>query len=77
MEHKGTVRIETERLVLKRHVLEDAEIMFKNWVAEKEVTKFMSWQPHKNVEETRNVLRRKYCDAGNNYETNRMCEKLY
>ena len=51
MEHKGTVRIETERLVLKRHVLEDAEIMFKNWVAEKEVTKFMSWQPHKNVEE--------------------------
>ena len=29
MEHKGTVRIETERLVLKRHVLEDAEIMFK------------------------------------------------
>ena len=56
MEHKGTVRIETERLVLKRHVLEDAEIMFKNWVAEKEVTKFMSWQPHKNVEETRQLL---------------------
>ena len=31
MEHKGTIRIETDRLVLKRHVLDDAEIMFKNW----------------------------------------------
>ena len=30
MEHKGTIRIETDRLVLKRHVLDDAEIMFKN-----------------------------------------------
>ena len=46
MEHKGTIRIETDRLVLKRHVLDDAEIMFKNWVTEKDVTKFLSWQPH-------------------------------
>ena len=36
MEHKGTIRIETDRLVLKRHVLDDAEIMFKNWVTEKD-----------------------------------------
>lgn len=43
MEHKGTIRIETDRLVLKRHVLDDAEIMFKNWVTEKDVTKFLSW----------------------------------
>ena len=26
MEHKGTIRIETDRLVLKRHVLDDAGI---------------------------------------------------
>lgn len=56
MEHKGTIRIETDRLVLKRHVLDDAEIMFKNWVTEKDVTKFLSWQPHKNVDETKQLL---------------------
>lgn len=56
MEHKGTIRIETDRLVLKRHVLDDAEIMLKNWVTEKDVTKFLSWQPHKNVDETKQLL---------------------
>ena len=31
VEHKGTVRLETERLVLRRFVLDDAENMYKNW----------------------------------------------
>ena len=56
MEHKGTVRIETDRLVLRRLVIEDAEIMFANWVTEEQVTKFLSWQPHKNIQETRGFL---------------------
>lgn len=57
MEHRGTVEIETERLILRRHTIDDAEIMFKNWVTESDVTKFLSWQPHKNVEETRALLK--------------------
>ena len=56
MEHKGTVRLETERLILRRHEICDAEIMFKNWVTDKEVTKYLIWQPHKDVEETRQIL---------------------
>lgn len=56
MEHKGTINIETKRLHLRRHVIEDAEIMFKNWVTEKEVTKFLSWQPHKDINETKQLL---------------------
>lgn len=56
MQHKGTIRLETDRLVLRQHVLEDAEVMFKNWVTEKEVTKFLSWQPHKDVDETKQLL---------------------
>lgn len=35
MQHRGTIRLETDRLVLRQHVLEDAEVMFKNWVTEK------------------------------------------
>ena len=56
MEHKGTVKLETERLILRRHEITDAEIMFKNWVTEEKVTKFLTWQPHKNADETRQLL---------------------
>ena len=40
MEHKGTVRLETERLVLRRFVLDDAENMYKNWGSQEEVTSY-------------------------------------
>ena len=56
MEHKGTIRIETQRLVLRRHTLEDAESMFSNWASEKEVTKFLRWQPYKCVEDTKKMI---------------------
>lgn len=56
MEHKGTVQIETERLILRRHVMEDAEKMFANWVTEEAVTKFLTWPPHKNIDVTKGLL---------------------
>ena len=46
MEHKGTVRLETERLILRRLVPEDAEAMYRNWASDPEVTRFLTWQPH-------------------------------
>ena len=49
-------RIETERLVLREFVLEDAKMMFKNWAKDPQVTKYMTWQPHKNVEETKSII---------------------
>lgn len=47
MNHKGTVTIETERLILRRFCLKDAKFMFYNWANDSEVTKYLSWQPHK------------------------------
>ena len=41
--HKGTQRIETPRLLLRRAVLEDAKPMFQNWASDPEVTKFLTW----------------------------------
>ena len=38
MLHKGTVTLETERLILRRYVPEDADSMFRNWVKDPEVT---------------------------------------
>ena len=56
MNHAGTRKIETERLILRRFVMEDAEEMYKNWASEDEVTKFLTWPTHANVEVTKMVL---------------------
>ena len=41
--HKGTQTIETDRLILRRAILEDAEPMFRNWASDPEVTKYLTW----------------------------------
>lgn len=65
LNHKGTKTIETERLILRPFVMEDAEAMFRNWASDEEVTKFLSWQAHKSIEETKTVVARWVgCGAG-------------
>ena len=56
LNHKGTVVIETERLILRPFTMEDAEPMFRNWASDDEVTKYMTWPTHESVEITRMVL---------------------
>ena len=54
--HLGTEKINTSRLILRKHEITDAIDMFNNWVADPEVSRFWSWQPHKNIDETREIL---------------------
>ena len=54
--HKGTVTLETERLILRRFNMEDAEAMFRNWANDPEVTKYMTWPTHDSIETTRKVI---------------------
>ncbi len=56
MEHKGTVRIETERLVLRRFTSKDREPAFRNWMSDPEVTRFLSWPTHEDVFVSRTVI---------------------
>lgn len=49
MTHKGTVTLQTERLILRRFTIDDAEAMYNNWANDPEVTKFLMWQPHTDV----------------------------
>ena len=56
LKHKGTVIIETQRLILRRARVEDAEAMFRNWANDSEVTKYLTWPPHENIEVTKKVL---------------------
>ena len=46
MNHLGTRRLETQRLVLRRGTMEDVSAMYRNWASDPEVTKFLSWPTH-------------------------------
>lgn len=54
----GTQRIETDRLILRRFRVSDAEDMYNNWAKDPIVSKFLSWQPHKKINETKKLLRK-------------------
>lgn len=56
MNHKGTVRLETDRLILRRFVIEDAEAMYRNWASIGEVTEFLTWPAHSSVDVSKKVL---------------------
>lgn len=56
MKHSGTQRLETERLILRRFVSEDADAMYRNWASDDEVTKYLMWPTHSSVEVSKKVL---------------------
>ena len=56
MEHLGTRKLTTDRLLLRRFVLEDAHQMFTNWGCDKLTSRYLSWQVHSNEEETKGVI---------------------
>lgn len=49
--------VETLRLFLRIPTLDDAEIIFQKYAQDTEVTKFLSWRPHKNIDTTREFSR--------------------
>ena len=52
MNHIGTIRLETDRLILRRFTMDDAEGMLNNWASDDEVTKYLTWPTHQNIETT-------------------------
>lgn len=66
----GTITLETERLILRRFKLEDAEGMYNNWATDSECNKYLSWNLHKDIEETREIIRKwisEYDDGSYNW----------
>lgn len=56
MRHAGTQEIVTERLLLRRLLPQDAEMMYENWASDPEVTRFLRWEPHRNALQTAGLL---------------------
>lgn len=56
MTHLGTQYIETDRLILCRFKVSDAQAMFDNWASDGEVTKYLTWPTHTDVSVTEQIL---------------------
>ena len=56
MKHKGTVTLKTERLILRRLTIDDAEAMYRNWASEDEVTKYLTWPTHTDVSVSKDII---------------------
>lgn len=54
--HKGTIQLETERIILRRFTIEDADAMFNNWTSDEEISRYMRWSFNHQVEETRETI---------------------
>lgn len=56
MNHQGTKLLETDRLILRQFKIEDAHDMFENWASDPEVTKYLIWPHHENIDVSKKVL---------------------
>lgn len=56
MEHLGTNMLETERLILRKFTINDADDMYRNWASDLEVTKFLRWNAHDSVDISRQII---------------------
>ncbi len=57
MKDLGTKKLETSRLILRKFKILDANDMFNNYCTDSEVTKYLTWLPHKNIEVTKSVVK--------------------
>ena len=66
MNRTGTKTIETPRLLLRRFTIEDTDDMYENWASDSEVTRYLTWPTHTDVDATRALLEdwvAKYADG--------------
>jgi [ribosomal protein S5]-alanine N-acetyltransferase len=68
--HKGTIRLETDRLILRMFTISDVCDMYNNWAKDNEVAIYMRWDAHKNIDETHGYLE-KLIESYNDIKTYR------
>ncbi len=53
---KPPEKFETQRLILRKPCMDDAPAIFSNYAHDPEVTRYMTWNPHRNVQETYHIV---------------------
>ena len=57
MNHIATKELETDRILLRRISVDDAEKMYNNWASDPEVSKYVTWPTHKDINVTKDLLK--------------------
>lgn len=52
----GTKTLETERLILRKYKIEDAKEMYKNWGTDPKCNKYLPWELHENINQTKEII---------------------
>lgn len=53
----GTRTIETERLILRKLEISDLEQVYNNWCSDQKVSKYVTWDMHENIEQTKEYIK--------------------
>lgn len=56
MKELKTKTLESDKLILRKFLIEDATGMFNNWATDPERCKFLTWSVHKDIDETEHVI---------------------
>ncbi len=56
MTNKGTQTLFSRRLTLRQFTVDDAQAMYDTWASDADVTKYLFWDVHPNVDATRILL---------------------
>lgn len=49
-------KLVTDRCILRKVKKDDAEPMFRNWASDPEVTKYLAWASHENIQVTKEII---------------------
>ena len=75
MKFIGTKTLETDRLILRRATLADADAAYQSWCTSDVVSKYVMWEKHKSIEETRAIYA-KWLEAYQDLDTYRWIAEL-
>ena len=53
----GTKTIETKRLILRKLEISDLEQVYNNWCSDPKVSKYVTWDMHENIEQTKEYIK--------------------
>lgn len=56
MNDVGTVNLESKRLIFRKLKISDDDDMFNNWCCDDDVVRFLPWDKHNSVEDTKEIL---------------------
>jgi len=55
--NKNTIKLETERLILRKIEMSDYKVIYNCWTSDENVAKYVTWNAHKSPEETKKLTK--------------------